>query len=544
MADQAPSKRAAAPAAWAALILAALLGIAPLIPPPAAGPSAEPTEFSARRALAHISAIAEQPRPIGSRANQAARAAIVAELRSLGLEPVLQTFVVPDYYGTRQEVPVVNVMARIAGSGSTGAVALVGHYDTTPETPGANDNAAAVAAVLETARALLAGEQLRNDVILLLTDGEEPAPRYGANAFVAEHPWAADVGFVVNLEAIGRGGPSSLIAAVGPNRWVIDQYAAAVSHPAAFSFLTKTGELIGGSSTDLAPFREAGVAGLETAYLHGSSVYHTPADSLERVSLRTVQHHGANLLAVTRQIGSADLDEPVAGEAMAFFTVGRSAVILYPAIWDFVIAAGGAALLIVAIRLIGRWRRTLRAARNALLISLGAAVAITLLWLPLAGARDTMGVFESYLYLAALILLIAGIVGAAARRFPGSAGGAAEAAGVVAMWSAFGLVAAGAAPGVGYLFVWPAVSGSGFLLAGALRPPSRRQRFARLVVVGSITLVLLTPAIDTFYQLAQPRPGNPDSSIPAVIVVPALLIAMTIALVRAFRLGGATPSTG
>jgi hypothetical protein len=525
------------------LILAALLGITPLIPPRAADASAEPTEFSAERAFVHISAIAGSPRPIGSQSNQTARAAIVAELRALGLEPMLQTVVVPDYYGGTEDVPVVNVMARIAGSGSTGSIALIGHYDTVPETPGANDNAAAVAAVLETARALLAGEQLRNDVILLLTDGEEPAPRYGATAFVAEHAWSADVDFAINLEAIGSGGPSSLIAVVGPDRWVVEQYATAAPHPVAFSYLTKTGELIGGSSTDLAPFREAGAAGLELAYLHGSSVYHTGADSLERVSLRTVQHHGANLLAVTRHVGSLDLDEAVADEAMTFFMVGRAAVIRYPAIWDLFIATMGAALLLVAIRLTGMWAPALRAARNALLVSLGAALAVTLVWLPIAGARSTMGVLEGYLYFVGLTLLIGGVVIGAARRFPVSAGGAPEAAGVVAIWAAFGLLAAGAAPGLGYLFVWPALAGAAFLVAGARRSPSGRWRFARLVVVGSITLVLLIPAIDTFYQLAQPRPGNPDSQIPAVVVIPALLIAMTIELVAAFRFGRGDPPT-
>ena len=154
-----------------------------------------------------------------------------------------------------------------------------------------------------------------------------------------------------------------------------------------------------------------------------------------------------------------------------------------------------------------------------------------------------MGVLEGYLYLAGLTLLIVRIVIGAARRFRVSAGGAPEAAGVVAMWAAFGLLAAGAAPGFGYLFVWPALAGAAFLVAGARRSPGGRWRFARLVVVGSITLVLLIPAIDTFYQLAQPRPGNPDSQIPAVVVIPALLIAITIELVTAFRLAGATPST-
>ena len=59
------------------------------------------------------------------------------------------------------------------------AVALVAHFDSDPTTPGANDDAAGVAAILETARVLLSGPPLRNDVILLFTDGEEPAPRFG-----------------------------------------------------------------------------------------------------------------------------------------------------------------------------------------------------------------------------------------------------------------------------------------------------------------------------------------------------------------------------
>jgi len=533
MEDSVGSRRWAAPSAWAALILAALFGIAPLIPPPAADASAEPTEFSAQRAFVHIAALAGSPRPIGSQEIETARAAIVAELRSLGLEPRLQTIVVPDYYGSPREVAVVNVMARIAGSGSTGAVALMSHYDTVPTSPGANDNAAAVAAVLETGRALLAGDPLRNDVILLFTDGEEPAPRFGSAAFVAGHPWAADVEFVINLEAIGSGGPSNLVAMVGPGRWVIDQYAAAVPHPAAFSYLTKTAELIGGSNTDLAPFRDDGKPGLETAYLHGSPIYHTAADSPEGVSLRSVQHHGANLLATTRHLGSLDLEEPVADTTMTFFTLGRSVVIRYPATWDLLIALVGAAALLVAIGFTGTWRQTLRSAGYAFLTAFGSAVGVTLMWLPLGGMRNTMGIPESYLYLALLTTLGAGIVLGAPRRFSRKGGRVAEPMGVVAMWSAFALVAAGAAPGFGYLFVWPALAGAVFLLAGALGSPGWYGTAGRTAIVGSIALVLLIPPIDTFYQLAQPRPGNTDSQILAVILVPALLIAMTIELVSA-----------
>lgn len=178
-----------------------------------------------------------------------------------------------------------------------------------------------------------------------------------------------------------------------------------------------TAELIGGSDTDLAPFRDDGKPGLEMAYLHGSPIYHTAADSPERVSLRSVQQHGANLLAVTRHLGSLDLDEPGADTTMTFFTLGRSAVIRYPATWDLLIALGAAAALQVAIRLTGTWRRTLRSAGSAFLTALGSVVVVTLVWLSLAGIRNTMGIPESYVYLAVLAALSAGIVLGAARRF-------------------------------------------------------------------------------------------------------------------------------
>jgi Peptidase family M28 len=103
-------------------------------------------------------------------------------------------------------------MARIPGVRGTNqpasAVALVCHYDSVPTGPGASDDGAAVAAVLETARARKAGPALRNDVMLLLTDGEEvPGALPGAEAFAKDCPWMKDIGCVLNFDARGVSGP-------------------------------------------------------------------------------------------------------------------------------------------------------------------------------------------------------------------------------------------------------------------------------------------------------------------------------------------------
>ena len=55
-----------------------------------------------------------------------------------------------------------------------------------------------MAVVLETLRAIQAGPLLDRDVIVLIDDGEEGGLS-GANLFVGEHPWAKDIGVVLEL---------------------------------------------------------------------------------------------------------------------------------------------------------------------------------------------------------------------------------------------------------------------------------------------------------------------------------------------------------
>jgi hypothetical protein len=89
--------------------------------------------------------------------------------------------------------PVHNVVAVLPGTDPTGCILLVVHHGNQPLTPGAGDNGAAAAALLETARALAEGPRPRIDVVLVLNDAEENL-LFGAEAFVNEHPLAADGG--------------------------------------------------------------------------------------------------------------------------------------------------------------------------------------------------------------------------------------------------------------------------------------------------------------------------------------------------------------
>ena len=121
MVDRGPSHWRAARWALAILGVAGIVAVVPLLPlgvPAEGGPDA----FSAARAIELIERIAVEPRPIGSAANERARATIVDELERLGLEPELQASEASDWFGLADgsPVPVANVLARIPGTASTG----------------------------------------------------------------------------------------------------------------------------------------------------------------------------------------------------------------------------------------------------------------------------------------------------------------------------------------------------------------------------------------------------------------------------------------
>src|SRR5690606_34842914 len=133
------------------------------------------------------------PRPVGSAAHAATRAYLFEALQQLGLETEVQHATGTRRTGTVLRVAqVANIVARLPGADSSGAIVLMSHYDTVPHSPGAADAGNGVAAILETVRALRAGPPLNNDVIVLITDAEEPG-LLGAQAFVGEHPWVSEL---------------------------------------------------------------------------------------------------------------------------------------------------------------------------------------------------------------------------------------------------------------------------------------------------------------------------------------------------------------
>lgn len=508
------------------------IGFSSVMPPAALPDDAPDTSFSATRALGHLEVIAREPHPMGSPAIREVREYLMAELEELSLEPVLQRITVPSYYDAGGSVDVVNVHATLEGTASTGTIVLVAHYDTFPTAPGANDNSAGVATLLETGRALLAGPPQANDVMLLFTDGEEPAPQFGASAFVDLSPAAADVALVVNFEANGSSGPSMLGEISGPEGAMVAQFAAAVTDPVAFSFISESLEVVGEVGTDFDPFRNAGVPGFNFAYLRGSPIYHTPADDLDSVNLDSLQHHGSNAVGLAQRYGNRDLGTMTEGNGRVYFTLPPFFV-QYPA-W----LSAGAALLAAALVLravseahsgptwAGVARRVMRAAGSVLVVVL----ATTGVWLLVTAVRSSPSVGESYLYL--LCVVGAGALAVARLNPEPSASAERRPGGFSVIWVLLSLVTSFSVPGFSYLFVWPALAAA-LAHTGPMKVPGRAATPRFALVVGP-TVILLVPAVEFFFQFGQPRPGNPDSSVPSVAAIAFLLAALASGLIREF----------
>ena len=294
-------------------------------PPSPLAASAPPTEFSAERAMEQLRAIAQKPHPTGSAENARVRDYLLGQLQALGLDPQVQTATVARYQpkgGPAVAATVNNIVARLQGTATTKAVMLAAHYDSVPSGPGASDDGSGVVTLLETARALKAGPPLENDVILLITDGEELG-MMGAQGFVNEHPWVKDVGVTLNFEARGACGPSFMFETSQHNGWLIREFAQAAPHAATSSFAYEAYKHLP-NDTDLTVFKGAGLAGLNFAYIGCWARYHTMRDDLENISAASLQHDGSYALALARHFAGLDLTHTSAPDAVYFSLLGMT----------------------------------------------------------------------------------------------------------------------------------------------------------------------------------------------------------------------------
>jgi hypothetical protein len=324
-------------------------------PLPADAPAAE---FSAHRAGRDVAVVARQCHPLGSAAQAQVRDYLLRRLRALALAPtVLAGVGLAANNGEVSAGRVQNIVARLPGRQPGGkAVLVVAHYDSQPQAPGAGDDGASVAAMLETLRALRAGPPLAHDVIWLFTDGEE-AGLLGARAYAADTArLRREVGVVLNFEGRGNAGPSLTFEVSTHNGWVMQEYARAAPLPLASSLFYEAYRHLR-NDTDFTPLKQAGLTGLNFAYVGGYAYYHSPADTPAHLSLRSLQHQGSYMLSLVRHFASVSLTRTQAPDYTFFNPLGYW-LVRYPAAWNLPLTIVTIGLLL-AVMAVARHRRRL-----------------------------------------------------------------------------------------------------------------------------------------------------------------------------------------
>jgi glutaminyl-peptide cyclotransferase len=273
----------------------------PSVQAPAAGALPQPVFDGARAWDLLQMQVAIGPRPAGSPALAACRRLILDELKAAGIDAREQAFDALTPSGT---IRMVNVVATIPGRRAE-RIALATHYDTKAfrgvRFVGASDGASSTAAVLELGRAL---NGRRNDftIELLFLDGEEAVVEwtgndhtYGSRHYVADAQRTGTLASLKALVLLDMIGDRNLDIRRESNStpWLVDLVwaaAARIGHRATFVDELTTVE------DDHIPFVRAGVPSVDIIDLNYPE-WHTPDDTLERVSARSLQIVGDVVLA-------------------------------------------------------------------------------------------------------------------------------------------------------------------------------------------------------------------------------------------------------
>ena len=353
------------------LLILAMAAKPALLALPDVPEQAWPGAFDAKRAIARLQRILgdQRPHPVDSPANDQVRNRLTAELRSVGLSPVVTDSINCNGEAKSRAVScarIRNVRATI-GPASGRHVLLVSHYDSTPVGPGAADDGIGVAVMIETA-ALLKDRKLSRPVTFLFDEGEE-AGLNGARAFLEHDPIAAKVGSAINFESRGVTGPAIMFETSRPNGPALAAFGATAWHPVANSLTADFYALIP-NDTDVSVFKERPWTILNFAVIGNETRYHSPGDRIASLDPRSVRHMGEQ--AVRAAAAMAQASPQGRGERVYADLLGRGLASLPAPLAFFLLA-----LLILAASLLAWTRRQglARACAVAAASMVGSAIA-------------------------------------------------------------------------------------------------------------------------------------------------------------------------
>jgi Peptidase family M28 len=449
------------------ILFAIAIALWQLVPPNVIPTTAPLTEFSADRAMPDLQAIAQAPHPIGSAAHTAVREYLMTQLQAMGLQPEIQTTtVIQPGDGGFGAGRVQNVLVRIPGKASTGAIVLDGHYDAADTGPGASDCGSCVVTGLETLRAIRAGTPLNNDLIFIFADGEEVG-MLGARAFATEHPWAKDVKLAINFEASGSRGAAVMYITSRNNQRLISEFIKAVPYPRMTSFSPAFWGLLPGAQIgcDLEEYIARGSGGFGFYYAGDTPAYHTLRDNVTEIDRRSIQHNGSYALSLLKHFGNLDLKTLKATQNAVYFNILPNVVLHYPESQVLPLAIVTSILFITVVWLGVRARRlTLKGISLGsiafFLSSIGVVILNILGWWLMRSLNPSLqvlliGNYQANLYhLSFVVLTVATMMAIYAwlcRHFQMSA----LAIGALVIWLLLTIASSVWLPGASYLFAIP-----------------------------------------------------------------------------------------
>ncbi|MBT8287165.1 MAG: M28 family peptidase [Bacteroidia bacterium] len=316
------------------ILLAITWSFSALMPSEPSSADVDLKSFSTARALVHLEQISKVPHSLGTEGHKDVRNYIIEQLEKLGLKTQIQEGFTLTGWGNLAKPK--NIIARIEGSEPGKALLLLSHYDSSPHSSyGASDAGTGVVAILEGLRAFLSrDEQPKNDIIILITDGEELGLN-GADLFVNKHEWADDVGLVLNFEARGSGGPSyMLVETNGGNKNLITSFIQAnPSFPVANSLAYSIYKMLP-NDTDLTIFREDGdIDGFNFAFIDDHFDYHTALDTYDRLDKESLEHQGDYLMSLLDYFSMENLTNLKSEDDHVYFNGPVVGLMSYPFSW-------------------------------------------------------------------------------------------------------------------------------------------------------------------------------------------------------------------
>ena len=491
----------------ALLIAAVVIGLLHVsLPAPPSKPSEQ--AFAVSRALPLLQQIALAPRPVGSAEHARVRQYLLDQLKQLGLQVELQEGIGHSDWSIGQ---VSNIVARLPGRAEHAggkAILLSAHYDSVATSPGAADNAASIAAILESLRALRTAPALRNDIIILFSDAEEVGS-LGAQLFANQHAWRNQLGLVLNFEYRGNRGPHWMFESSAGNGKLIAGLAQAVPQPYANSLLYEVYKHMP-NYTDFTQFKRLGIAGLNFAAGEGHTNYHTQLDTVERLDAASLQHAGDSMLGLLRYFGEQDLQQLHADDVVYFDLPGLGLISYAPSwLWPLLALALFACALLNHRRHILWWRVLLAPCLlllSIVLLAFGSHLLWQLvLWLhPTYRLQMQGSLYNQTWYLVAMLALSVALFAALQKLWQRWVRSRELALGAALIWLLLLFACQTFLRGASFVFLWPLLPVLLLLLILPWRRWSGTQQAWAWAIALLPAVILMTPLLRLIFLALTP----------------------------------------